>query len=459
MADFETILPFANVNNQVMTARWLNRVINNLSWCYQAAIYGASPFRIVKHVANASATTWETAWYGRYYHQHPTLHLVYDLLAGKTDTEDNAGVLNPHYSGNCDNDWGTQQASFQYDGINYDLQMQLSIKKGATWYVYYSGGWHAMPDATPTDHIAKSTPIPTAATNKYGQGIDADISGLGLTVGDVYDVRVQCRNCAVTVHRIYADGVIGQTYSLPASVADGVKLHYDQWNLYPSSLDYLKREVDAPRGPTWGVVNRMGNRGDSRSRRVWRSWVKHMGNTLKWRIKSSRTDAGYYVSVKYDGSTLDHFTYGSGGVTENTWETSHDLTGLGLTIGNWYEVQVIGVWGNDEAGTSGSGSGEVLMTLDYLFEVDGLPTVSLDTPQAVHGDYVRGSTLLAGHFAAAYMQSDFGVVKTAADRVIQMVCPDVSTDATWPGALYHANDLSLIRQRTMLMWAGTGLRE
>jgi hypothetical protein len=474
LSDWETIRAFENADGQYMTARWLNKVINNLSWCYQSAVYGASPFRSVKHMAS-TADTYETAFYGRYYHQHTNLVMVYDLLAesiGTNSSEETDGAYEPQNGNDCDNDWGSHKDSFQTDGTaegGHNLDMQFCLKKGSTWYVYYSGAWHAMPDATPTDHIDCSTPVPDAADNKTGQGVDADISGLGLTIGNVYDVKVQIRNCAVNVRYIYGEHVLGETYSLPASVADGVNLHYHDWNLYTSSLDYLKRAVDTPRGPTWGVYQRDGdNNGDNHPIRVWRGWVKHAGNTLKYRWLQEVIGSGnceghlYYNGVELTNAltgeeALPLITPATATATPPATQThiwsvaegSADLTALGLTIGNLYQLDV-------QITSTDTNANPPQGTVDYLFEVDGLPSSALACHHpVVHGGYIRGDVyeIPDENFHAASLSADFGTVKAKADLCCQMVCPDTATDGTWPSAPYHANDLSFIRQRTTLHWA------
>jgi len=473
MADYATILRFANADHQVMIKDWLNRVVNNVYWCYQAALYGLSPFRSLKHMAS-TADTYETVFYGRYYHQNTNLVMVYRLLAASTGTdssEEDAGVYNEENGNDCDNLWGAHQSSFSTDATaahGHNLDMQFCLKKGSTWYVYYSGAWHEMPDDTPTDYIACSTPIPDYTDNKLGS-IDADLTALDLTVGSAYDVKVQIRNCALFIRYIYAEHVAGETYSLPASVADGVHLHYHDWNLYLDSLDYLKREVDAPRGPTWGVYQRDGdNKNDTHPTRIWHGWVKHISNTLKYRWLQDVTGSGSCVgSLYYNNTELTNELTGEAALpmstpataegTDAIWhvaEGTADLSGLGLTIGNFYELDV-------RISSTDTNANPPQGTIDYLFEVDGVPASALNCHHpVVHGYYVRGDAPLIpdSYFHAENLSTDFGTAKTACDRAIQMICPDVVTDGTWPqsgAGQYSPNDLSFIRQRTTLLWGGS----
>jgi hypothetical protein len=85
--DYQTLRTWENANGQIMTARWLNGVLNNLDYCQQAAVYGASPFRAVKCKAVVDKAVWLTAFWGEYYHVNAALTCVYDLMVCATAIE------------------------------------------------------------------------------------------------------------------------------------------------------------------------------------------------------------------------------------------------------------------------------------------------------------------------------------------------------------------------------------
>lgn len=439
MADWETIVNFANANNQVMTARWANRILNNLSWCYDYALYGSSPWRIIKHAAIADGTTWETAWRGTYYHVNATLGIVYSMIRETTTTE--GAPLNYHFAYDYDNKWH-QNITPRYDHLTYDSEYKVEL--------YYGGSWHSLI----TDSIIKGA----GNKDEVDVSASASLTGLGLTLGGFYPLRVQARNGGICISRLAVVGSASYSYTALPTVTDGQHLHYNDWNIYPGNLLYLKQLVDTPRGPTWGVGNGTTGRSAwaSGPTWIWRGAFSHSGGKyLKWRVGGKHTGLNFTIKIYYNGTLLEAspgcgYTYSEGGGGPTYYNGYHDISNHGLTPGTWYDVAV--------SVTSTGADSDLQGWVDYMFESDGEPAAALACSRTQHGNYVLGDHE-AGMFNMADLNADFATVKAAADKCVQIPPPDIATESgTWPtpesgAGTYLPNDLSYTRQRTTLLWS------
>ncbi len=433
MAEWENMPAWENRNGQYMTSRWLNRVVHNMDWLNGYFCYGASPFRKVRRRASPHDTpehVWGTLWRGVYRHLNRRLVGVYAIFRGSSIAfdDDHAYEFRDNYmpSGHA-----TEPTEIIVELSDHTQQ----------WKTVYHGS-----------HTTEGI---------YGFDVDLPaVAGLVLAPGNLYNVRVRGLNGGFEVSRIHAEGSASHTWPSLPNPADGQVLSHAQWNAYLDALAYLKEIADSPRGPTQGVFDkrgrRMTNNADSTS---WRGCIKHRANTLKYRF-GARQDSGHEDSGAHVYLYFNNVLIASGGANPGGadsaqqrlaeqyryTEGSFDLAPLGLTAGNWYDLELRCDAENDY---------EYRVCIDYLFEVDGEPPAPIQSQRWQHGYFVAGNS---GSPNVATWNADLAALKALADQHVQPVCPDQSTlIAELPNDGDRPNDLSFLRQRPILWCGGTNV--
>jgi hypothetical protein len=190
-----------------------------------------------------------------------------------------------------------------------------------------------------------------------GSGIKAgtvDISGLSLTPGTVYSVTLDA-TAACDPQWLGLSQTIN--YTTPPTFSNGNALSVANMNTIRTCLLELETAVDMPHTPN--ILGRQGQPGPNKGilvqsgddpHYVWRGFFYHAHDTLAYRIRHGTDAKSVQTQIFYDGNDL------TGGsdlrlATHDTYsEGTYDLSGLGLTRGNFYECYTtVGIHGTSAA--------------------------------------------------------------------------------------------------------------
>ncbi len=432
MAEWETINAWeAARGTQVLTARWLNRVIGNLDWVNAFASYGAVPFRSMR-IRGTAYATYDTLWQGHFRHHNATATMVWSVWRGDSIAFDDDEQYGPR------SDYMAEPGS--------PSTTRLQIHNGSDWQTIYE---YNTTGAGTIGNVANET-----ATAALGT--------LSLVPGGVYRLRVVGKNGGFEIARIHMNGGCAYAWGTIPLATDAAVIPIGTvatsgtplaapsppgWNTYRHDVLYLKDVVDAPRGPTFGIYGRGGrNATNGKEEMAWRGWVKHRGDVLTYRIGTGHIgNGGCEAVLLYNGATVAIAPASNQGIDlrYDYVAGTCNLGTLSLTKGNWYEVKL------KSASEDNSDFGVVL---DYVAEFDGEPAGSIACAHWTHGMYVRGDS--AGSNRITDIRAAIGNLKATADAYVQHPVPDLASDGGW-GAV-HAGTPELVRQRNLLYYGGNG---
>jgi hypothetical protein len=178
-----------------------------------------------------------------------------------------------------------------------------------------------------------------------GSGVLAgtvSISGLGLTAGTVYSVTL---SSTATCDPQWLGLSKTINYTAPPTFSNGATLTAAQINTLRTGLSELETAWAMPHTPN--ILARLGSPGAGNgyqvdpggtSPTVFRGFFYHTHNTLRYRIRHGTSvkkvlSKIYVNNVDITGTDLRHAT------TDYTATGTYDLSGLGLTLGNFYEIE------------------------------------------------------------------------------------------------------------------------
>jgi hypothetical protein len=164
------------------------------------------------------------------------------------------------------------------------------------------------------------------------------ISGLGLIPGTVYSVVL---DSTATCDPQWLGLSKTINYTTPPTFSNGNTLTVAQMNTLRTCLLELETATDMPHTPN--ILGRAGapgmGHGIEKSQGggasvVWRGFFYHTHNTLAYRIRHGTEAKSVATNIYYNGSHVVNL----GLATRDTYsEDAVDLSGLGLTRGNFYE--------------------------------------------------------------------------------------------------------------------------
>lgn len=491
MPDFRAAVPWVEdrvdedmnpILDQLMTARWENRIVANTHALYAQAYAGGQAFRSVTmrvpylrsaHSAIAAAIP-AVVWNGWYRHTNKYISGVYTIHRAT------AGIA-------IDNAEDPFDPGTFFDPVHVDR-----------WYVEDTGissqaGVQIKADDDDPDDENDWTDI-RDDTHSASSDLDVvfqnDISALALTEGVIYRVRVWAKNCAITVARLWAEGAL-DTYSALPAVEDGFVLAPAQWNTFIESQAYCRGLTAAPAAGFSGIYNRRGNDQDTTfTASPFVGRIRHTGPTLRYRIGvagSSGEQAGetdWPADWTADGvarlmalpaggpaifidGTNEVYPVAAGlwnpAATPNEFATGARIRILKYSAEdsylNWRWVE--GEWTVDGAIAVGDWYDVYMETASnhtnqpFRVRVDLLAELVTegDDDLAAEGfsanDYVRGDTVGAVPTWQKVVD-DMALVKAACDTVIQVLTPDTSRALARDMPSPHM----FVRQRPWLYWAG-----
>lgn len=237
MGTFQT-MP-ALVAGQVLTAEALNRYRENAEYLLALEAFGSPAFRVARGGATGATTT--AIWSGVYHHWGTTLG------------------------------YGVRVASV---GASPSFVIQMEI----------AGVWTAV--ATQGSLTADDTYNGTAS-----------LTGLGLTKGTVYPVRVNSTNAVIEVNRLYSYGSLTYSWQAFAATTNGTVWTTAEWGALRNNLLYLWDQLAGAWTPTSPItltaITNGGISGDAGrlpDATPWRGYLHHRSDYLAYQIGGQAHD-------------------------------------------------------------------------------------------------------------------------------------------------------------------------
>lgn len=495
MTDYVAAVPWeTGRTDQIMSARWLNRISHNNHALYDAAFAGGATFRQVTFrspfLRSQSWSETHTIWTGYYRHVNKYISGVYTLHR-HTDpvAVDNAEA--PFEPGHLARPyWNNDNNGLWYladDSQPTTITVQIDTTGAGSWTTLHTHSY--------SDNNAD-----------YDGSFQAQVDSLGLTAWAIYKVRVLLTNGCATLRRLYGEGngtawpTLPDASSVtPWSVAD--------WNTFVTAQRYLAERIGCPVPGLMGVRDRRGSNQDTTiTTTPYRVWIRHLSNQLQYRIwirgvasgdddQLSTTDwpsdwtgdSVIRLMIAYGGNThfvdgqndiypapgfvgpyppgltaddadqefhqgarIRYLKYSSAdGYDQRRWvQGVFDLSSIGITPGDWYEVYL-----EAHSNTAGDNT-NFYCGVSFVGEIPSIPTTVLRTtewtPHAiVHG--TGGGPGYTGGQTDDWVFDLTNTIKPAADLLVQPLV--ASSVADWP-----ERDLADVyyfaRRRPYLHWAG-----
>lgn len=246
----------------------------------------------------------------------------------------------------------------------------------------------------------------------------ADLSGLGLTVGEFYDVELQIKvDSYAGWGRVWL--LAEQTTTAPTLItfADEVTPTAAQWQALADAGQAVMEVLDAPNAPLIGYGNNV--RSDFDEDWVWWGVMAHACRylTVSAGIRNHE-DCDVYLKFYVDGTerltlrvdeddvrwvtvspgaeaAYTEVDTGEPNYTPVNGETifcvTADMAGWGLSLGDEYQIQVKLSWSD----TGEEGVPDIGAAVHYLFETpEGSPTLAgyTEPPIWAYADYVYGDS-------------------------------------------------------------------
>jgi hypothetical protein len=233
-------------------------------------------------------------------------------------------------------------------------------------------------------------------TNTVGNGVTTgtvDISGLALTPSTVYLVTVHNTGGNSDPYWLGLSKTIN--YTAPPTFVDTAVLTDTQLNTLRSGLAELEEAWAMPHTPN--VLGRRGDPGpgngvslDGDELTVWRGYIHHTHNTLRYRFRCGIGTKEVVVRIYVNSNNVLEY---SASTLNSTQSGTVDISGLSLTRGNFYEAEVT----LDRTGTSATLSG-----FCWLYEISQVGTAAATPPpvwehggtNVTHTNLNRYSTLI-----------------------------------------------------------------
>lgn len=294
------------------SARLANIMQNDLRWLYGSILTRSMPATGVKVKAADALNSMTAIWRGWYRHREAGTEIVCWIYIERLEGESTG-------------------------------EMEFYIQKEGD-------------DARLIDSLSVTSPPNTTGqlVGPYGYG---DIEGLSLEDGDWIKVIVKAKDPSTSVpywlfkvgfvaEKIKLDAEIAGTWTTPPTITDGNVSSAAEATIWSEDLTWLYNRIALPNYSTYSIKARPFA---STYAPVFYGFIQYVGTTLHWRMGAnalSEKAAGnpkMKVSVNNTQIFLGSNKGAGVGYDKNLFnagEHSYDMTGLGLTLGNLYPVEV-----------------------------------------------------------------------------------------------------------------------